>query len=77
MVAKVECLPITHDNDNHGIVKAQVCRVITDLHGITRQRRISLGYISHVELETAKQIISDVRAKNESEDIVASFMVYL
>lgn len=68
---------LAEDYANQGSLYAFTFVDVTDIFGQTRTRRVSLGRIHSVGLNTAKDMVKQARESNKAAPINASFTMFL
>ena len=62
---------------NRGTVRAYTRVQITDLHGVTRMKRVSVGTDYSADLDTARSLVESARHANNGLNIEANFSISL
>lgn len=62
---------------NHGTVRAYTRVQITDLQGVTRMKRVSIGTDYHSDLDTARSLVDSARRANEGLQVEANYSISL
>lgn len=62
---------------SRGTVRAYTRVQITDLQGVTRMKRVSVGTDYHSDLDTARSLVDSARAANKDLHIEANYTVSL